>query len=54
MLNYWAAHDLTHTIQAERALMQPLIVNSGHWRTMYREHDVSADLGGEGGITIDA
>jgi len=40
MLNEWAAHDLMHTVQAERALMQPFIPGSGAWRVYFREHDV--------------
>lgn len=32
MLHEWAAHDLAHTMQAERALMQPFIAASGPWR----------------------
>jgi len=31
-LNEWAAHDLDHTIQAERALMQPFIDQAGPWQ----------------------
>src|SRR4051812_41641114 len=40
MLHYWAAHDLMHTIQAERALMQPFITRSGPWRVMCADYDV--------------
>lgn len=32
MLNEWAAHELNHTIQAERALMQPFIDACGPWQ----------------------
>lgn len=39
----WAAHDLTHTVQAERALMQPFIVGSGPWRSTFADHDVSPE-----------
>ena len=39
MLNEWAAHDLMHTIQAERALMQPFVVGSGKWRHYFADHD---------------
>jgi hypothetical protein len=42
MLNEWAAHDLNHTIQAERALMQPFIVQSGPWRKYFTDHDAAA------------
>jgi uncharacterized damage-inducible protein DinB len=41
LLHEWAAHDLTHTVQAERALMQPFIAGSGPWRSYFRDHDVS-------------
>lgn len=43
MLNEWAAHDLNHTVQAERALMQDFIVGSGPWRPYFAEHDLAAD-----------
>jgi hypothetical protein len=39
MLNEWAAHDLMHTVQAERALMQPFIAGSGKWRSTFADHD---------------
>jgi len=32
MLHEWGAHDLNHTMQAERALIQPLIQGSGPWQ----------------------
>ncbi len=41
LLHEWAAHDLMHTVQAERAMMQPLILGSGPWRPYFRDHDVS-------------
>ncbi|HEX6482850.1 MAG TPA: DinB family protein [Ktedonobacteraceae bacterium] len=41
LLHEWAAHDLMHTVQAERALMQPFIVSSGPWRSNFTDHDVS-------------
>jgi len=37
-LHEWAAHDLNHTIQAERALMQPLIHGSGPWIKYFVDH----------------
>jgi hypothetical protein len=42
MLHEWAAHDLNHTVQAERALMQPFIAGSGPWRTAgyFTDHDM--------------
>lgn len=41
MLNEWAAHDLMHTVQAERALMQPFIADCGPWRSFFTDHDVT-------------
>src|SRR5262245_8751639 len=29
MLHQWAAHDLMHTVQAERAMLQPFIAGAG-------------------------
>ena len=42
MLHTWAAHDLMHTVQAERALMQPFMLGSGPWRPFFRDHEISA------------
>jgi hypothetical protein len=44
MLHEWVAHDLNHTVQAERALMQPFIAGSGPWRAAgyFADHDVAA------------
>ena len=41
LLNEWTAHDLMHTVQAERAIMQPFIRGSGPWRFYFKDHDVS-------------
>ncbi len=38
MLHNWAAHDFQHTMQAERAVMQPFILGSGPWLVNLREH----------------
>ena len=38
MLAEWAAHDLMHTVQAERALMQPFIPASGPWEVYFEDH----------------
>lgn len=38
----WAAHDLNHVIQAERAVIQPFIEGSGPWRPSFADHDVAA------------
>jgi hypothetical protein len=39
LLNQWAGHDLMHTVQGERALMQPFIAGSGPWRPYFADHD---------------
>ena len=38
LLHEWAAHDLVHTMQAERALMQPFILGCGPWKKYFEEH----------------
>jgi hypothetical protein len=38
MLNEWAGHDLMHTVQAERALMQPFILGCGPWKPYFSGH----------------
>ncbi len=35
LLHTWAAHDLNHTMQAERAVLQPFIAGSGAWRSRF-------------------
>ncbi len=40
MVHEWAAHDLMHTVQAERALMQPFIRGSGPWLNYFKDHTV--------------
>jgi DinB superfamily len=42
MVHEWAAHDLNHTVKAERALLQPFIAGSGPWRTAgyFADHDL--------------
>ena len=41
MLHTWAAHDLMHTVQAERALMQPFMLGCGPWRSFFKDHEIS-------------
>lgn len=41
LLHEWAAHDLMHTVQAERALMQPFIAECGPWRKYFADHDLA-------------
>lgn len=38
LLHEWAAHDLMHTVQAERALMQPFIRGCGPWTSYFADH----------------
>jgi len=40
MLHTWAAHDLNHTVQAERALMQPFMFGCGPWRSFFGDHEI--------------
>lgn len=40
LLNEWAAHDLSHTVQAEEALMQPFIEACGPWHVFFEAHKV--------------
>jgi len=41
MVHEWAAHDLMHTVQAERALMQPFIQGCGPWQSYFVDHVAS-------------
>lgn len=38
LLHEWAGHDLMHTVQAERALMQPFIRGCGPWQVYFEDH----------------
>lgn len=38
LLHEWVGHDLMHTVQAERALMQPFIQSCGPWQSYFRDH----------------
>ena len=40
MVHEWAAHDLNHTVQAERAMMQPFIAGCGAWQQYFADHRV--------------
>ena len=41
MLHEWMGHDLMHTVQAERAVLQPFILGCGPWRSYFKDHDVA-------------
>lgn len=45
LLQTWAAHDLMHTVQAERALMQPFMLSCGPWRPFFRDHEIALPEG---------
>src|SRR5258708_10254644 len=40
LLHEWAAHDLMHTVQGERAMMQPFIRGCGPWHSYFTDHIV--------------
>ena len=40
LLNEWAGHDLNHTVQAQRAMMQPFITACGPWQRYFTDHVV--------------
>lgn len=42
MINEWATHDFNHTIQAERAMMQPFLRDCGPWQKYFTEHFITA------------
>jgi hypothetical protein len=49
LLHEWAAHDLDHTIQAERALMQPFIRGCGAWQPYFAANRIDPGPAGAGG-----
>ena len=52
LLHTWAAHDLMHTVQAERALMQPFMLGCGPWRSFFRDHESSVPPDKERGLEL--
>jgi hypothetical protein len=40
LVHDWAAHDLMHTVQAERAVLQPFLPGTGPWRYFFADHDL--------------
>ena len=46
MLHEWAGHDLMHTVQGERAIMQPFIDGCGPWKRYFSDHVVSPSTPG--------
>ncbi len=41
LMHEWAAHDLDHTIQAERAMMQPFIQGCGPWQPYFAANRIA-------------
>jgi len=41
MVNEWAAHDLNHTLQAEKALIQPFIAQCGPWQIYFQDQVIA-------------
>jgi len=44
LIHEWVGHDLMHTVQAERALLQLFIAGCGPWRPYFADHDKGHDL----------
>jgi hypothetical protein len=38
LIHQWITHDLNHTVQAERTLMQPFIEGCLPWRDYFKDH----------------
>ncbi len=38
LVHEWAGHDLMHTVQEERAMMQPFIRGCGPWQRYFADH----------------
>jgi hypothetical protein len=38
LIHEWAGHDLMHTIQGERAILQPFIEGCGPWEPYFADH----------------
>ena len=48
MIHHWAGHDLMHTVQGERALLQPFIDGCGPWKRYFSDHIVPSSAKGGG------
>ena len=48
LIHEWAGHDLMHTVQGERALLQPFIDGCGPWKRYFSDHVVPASPEGGG------
>jgi hypothetical protein len=38
LIHEWTGHDLMHTIQSERAILQPFIEGCGPWKPYFADH----------------
>ena len=47
MIHHWAGHDLMHTVQGERAILQPFIDGCGPWKRYFSDHAVPPPPPGE-------
>jgi len=47
MIHEWAGHDLMHTVQGERAILQPFIDGCGPWKRYFSDHTVTPSLQGD-------
>ena len=47
MIHQWAGHDLMHTVQGERAILQPYIDGCGPWKVYFSDHAVTPSSPGE-------
>ena len=47
MLHEWAGHDLMHTVQGERAILQPFIDGCGPWKRYFPDHAVTPSPQGD-------
>jgi hypothetical protein len=43
LIHQWAGHDLMHTVQAERAILQPFIEGCGPWKRYFADHVASPE-----------
>jgi hypothetical protein len=41
LIHEWAGHDLMHTVQAERAILQPFIEGCGPWKPYFADHVIA-------------
>ena len=47
MIHEWAGHDLMHTVQGERAILQPFIDGCGPWKRYFTDHAVAPSPRGD-------